>query len=163
KWAIAKQVQRQLEQLDRSRREISAGLALAEAVQEAAVDGVLVVDADGRITTANRKLFEMWKIPEAVRDAGSDDALRGCMLDQLVAADEVMARVDHLYAHPDEIGADELRLKDGRVIESWTGPVRSIAGGYHGRLWCFRDVTERRKLELAQAVATERMASLGRL
>jgi signal transduction histidine kinase len=163
KWAIARQAQRQLEQLDRSRAELTAGLALAEAVQEAALDGVLVVGADRRVTTANRKFVEMWRVPPAVRAAGSERALLGCLLDQLAAPDDFIARVDHLHAHPDETSADELRLKDGRLFERWTGPVRSADGRHHGRLWCFRDVTERRKQELAQAVATQRMASLGRL
>jgi len=163
KWALARQARRQLEQLERSRGELAASLALAEAVQEATLDGILVIGADRRVTTVNRKLLEMWRIPPAVRDAGRDDALLGCLLDQVVAPDELRARVEHLRAHPDEIGAGELRLADGRVLEHWTGPVRSAEGGLHGRLWCFRDVTERRQLELAQAVATERMASLGRL
>jgi nitrogen-specific signal transduction histidine kinase/ActR/RegA family two-component response regulator len=54
-------------------------------------------------------------------------------------------------------------LKSGRVFSRWTGPVRGPTGTEYGRLWCFRDVTERHKIEADRAILTDRMASMGRL
>ena len=52
-----------------------------------------------------------------------------------------------LYADPDESAHDEVILKDGRVIDRFTSPFRSADGEYLGRIWFFRDVSERRKAE----------------
>jgi len=69
------------------------------------------------------------------------------VLDQMADPEIVLARVDHLYAHPEEVSTDEVRLKDGRIMERWSGPVRLASGELDGRLWLFRDVTERRRAE----------------
>ena len=55
-----------------------------------------------------------------------------------------IARIKHLYEHPDEKAHDELRLKDGRVIDRHTAPLRDAKQKYLGRIWYFRDITERK-------------------
>jgi signal transduction histidine kinase len=162
KWQLARQARTHLAELAQSRADLAASLALARAVQEATVDGLLVVGPDRKIATANGRFLEMWNMTAdavAVHDA---TYLFRSVLDQIVEPEAVLARINHLYDHPDETANDELRLKDGRIIERWTGPVRSD-GREYGRLWWFRDVTERRRFELDRAVVTERMAAMGRL
>jgi signal transduction histidine kinase len=163
KWQLAHQARTRMAELVQSRAELAASLALARAVQEATLDGLLVVGPDRKVSTANRRFLEMWKLPPEVLATSEGGGLLAAVLDQLVAPEEVVARVAHLNDHPDETGSDELRLKDGRIFERWTGPVRSATGEPGGRLWWFRDVTERRRFELDRAVVTERLAAMGRL
>jgi len=163
KWRVARQSRVRMAELAQSRAELAASLALARAVQEATADGLLVVGPDRTIVTANRRFLDMWGIPvEATATHDAAQLLRS-VLHRIIDPGAVMARVEHFYAHPDETGSDELRLTDGRVFERWTGPVRSVAGDDHGRLWRFRDVTERRRFEHERQVVTERMAAMGRL
>jgi signal transduction histidine kinase/ActR/RegA family two-component response regulator len=150
-------------ELVQSRADVAAGLALARAVHEATAEGLLVVGNDRRVSMANRRFREMWSISPEMLAAGDDVRMLGSVLDQLSDPEAMVERVTYFYSHPDESGSDELLLKDGRIFERFTAPVRSDAGQPHGRLWWFRDVTERRKLELDRAVATERLASMGRL
>jgi signal transduction histidine kinase/DNA-binding NarL/FixJ family response regulator len=140
-----------------------AELAVAAAVYEATADGLLIIGPDRRVHTASRRFLEMWNVPPETVKTHSAAAMLRMVVDQLIDPDTVVARIAHLDAHPEEIGVDEVRLKDGRVMERWTGPVRSPAGAILGRLWVFRDVTERRRFELDRAVVTERMAAMGRL
>lgn len=65
-----------------------------------------------------------------------------------------MPRVRYLYQHPAETSFDEIRLKDGRVFDRYGTPIRSREGLDYGRVWYFRDVTERRRTE-EQLKATE--------
>jgi signal transduction histidine kinase/CheY-like chemotaxis protein len=85
------------------------------------------------------------------------------VIEQLTDPEAFRARVDHLHEHPLEISHDELLLRDGRIFERFTGPVLSAQGVYHGRIWTFRDTTERRRIEIERLVLAERMASMGRL
>ncbi|MFO0722556.1 MAG: response regulator [Myxococcota bacterium] len=155
KWRLAREGQLQRQGLSRS-------LALAESIQNAVLDAILVVDEHRRVVSYNQKFCQLWNIPADLAARGDDNELIGHVLSNLVDADEFVERVGYLYEHPLESCQEEVRLKDGRVFDRWTGPVRG-ASGYHGRIWCFRDITGQRKMERDRIILSERMASIGRL
>jgi PAS domain S-box-containing protein len=59
----------------------------------------------------------------------------------------MMEKVKYLYDHPDAISRDELELVDGRFLDRYSAPVRGADGKYYGRIWVFRDITERKRGE----------------
>ncbi len=48
---------------------------------------------------------------------------------------------------PDEISRDELALIDGRFFDRYSAPVRGKDGKHYGRIWAYRDITERKRAE----------------
>ena len=56
-------------------------------------------------------------------------------------------RVAYLYSHPGEISRDEIELKDGTIFDRYSSPVVGKDGTYYGRIWAFRDITQRKKME----------------
>jgi signal transduction histidine kinase/DNA-binding NtrC family response regulator len=144
--------------------ELARSLALAHEIQEAVADGILVVDENGKVVSVNRKFGEIWRVPDDRIATGDDHhALLDYAVSQLVEPEAFLARVRYLYTHPTESGIEDIRLSDGRTFERWTGPVRGADDTILGRLWCFRDVSERRRLDAEHALITERMASMGRI
>src|SRR6516225_10444689 len=121
-------------------------LSLIEATLESTTDGILVVDLEGRIRGYNGKFVQLWGIPDEVLAKREDDRAVAYVLDQLRNPEEFIARVRHLYAHREETSFDTLEFKDGRVYERYSQP-QTIAGVVQGRVWSFRDVTERLRLE----------------
>src|ERR1051325_5188905 len=162
KWALARQARARVAELAQSRAELAASLGIARSVHEATADGLLVVDRDRKVVTSSRSFREMWTFPH-MSDGMDASALLRSKRDLMADPAAVVARIEHLYAHPEETGTDEVRLTDGRIMERWSGPVRLPSGEIDGRIWLFRDVTERRRFELDRAVVTERMAAMGRL
>ena len=123
--------------------------ALLEAQSEASVEGILVVSGEKRILSFNKCFVEMWDIPEEVLETRSDETALRSVEDKLASPREFLARVAYLYEHPNEESREDIRLRDGRTFERYSAPVKSEDGAYYGRVWFFRDVTERRRAEEA--------------
>jgi diguanylate cyclase (GGDEF)-like protein/PAS domain S-box-containing protein len=135
--------------------------AILQAQQEATLDGILVVDREGKVLSYNRRFLEIWGIPEEAAASGNDNQLLKYASDLVVDWDSFIALVNHLYTHPQEVRrADPVSLKDGRVLSRATVPVMAEEG-YVGRAWYFRDVTEIGRNEAMQN-ALFRIAQLSR-
>lgn len=167
----------------RAEEELRFRTTLLEAQSEASIEGILVVSADGRMISFNRRFVEMWEIPERVIRSRSDEEALQSVLDKVVDSRGFMDRVRAIYARPEATSRDEILLRDGRVFERYSAPVRSAAGVYYGRVWFFRDVTGRKRTEeelrraadetrrayedlkraQAQLIRSEKLASIGML
>ncbi|MBN1343460.1 MAG: PAS domain S-box protein [Phycisphaerae bacterium] len=134
---------------------------------ESTADGILVVDRQGRVTHANARFAEMWRIPQELIDAGYDAELIRAVLDQLEDPEAFASTIQRLYATSEQ-GFDTLVFKDGRIFERLSSPL--IRDGQTvGRVWSFRDVTEQRRaerrlresnLEIVEALEREKRASM---
>src|SRR5690606_4735075 len=130
--------------------------SLLRAIQEASPDGILVVDERGAIVSYNRRFIETWQIPASCIHAHSgedgsipEDRLMHAALEQLKYPEAFIQRVQELYANPHERDYCELDLKDGRVLERHSVGLHNDSGQYVGRVWFFRDISERKRDEAA--------------
>ncbi|MFA9516041.1 PAS domain S-box protein [Halopenitus sp. H-Gu1] len=122
--------------------------SLLEAQMETTIDGLLVVDEDRTVASYNHRFVEMWEIPDEVVETNSDETLLDWIADHKLADPEAfLDLVEDLYEHPDETSRDEVRLTDGRVFDRYSAPVIGDDGTNYGRLWVFRDITERKERE----------------
>lgn len=136
--------------------------SLLEAQTEAAQDGILVLSLEGSIISHNRRFARLWGVPEDILRAGSERETMGFILGRLAHPKDFLARCRYLSDHPDDISSEEITLADGRVFDHYSAPVKAPGKKFYGRVWFFRDVTSRKRLE-SQLRQGQKMEAIGRL
>lgn len=143
--------------------ELEFRTSVLEAQQEASIDGLLLVSSGGRIVSYNRRFAELWDFPAELVESGDDEAALAEAMEKVEDPEAFIERVQYLYAHPDETSREEVRLKNGRILDRYGAAVRSPDGTYYGWLWSFRDVTERRRDEESLRLLSEAGQALAEL
>ena len=128
--------------------ELKQSLSLLRASLESTVDGLLIVDREGRVTNCNQKFLKMWNIPEHLAKSRDDSMLLNYVLGQLIEPQQFLEKVEQLYVGPMAHSMDILELKDGRTFERHSQP-QLLGDEPIGRVWSFRDITERKLAENA--------------
>ena len=121
-------------------------LALIRAMLEAAADGMLATDEQGQITSWNTKFVAMWGPPQelvALRDVQKVVAF---IAQQLKDSEHYLARIAEIEASKEK-SFDLLELIDERLIERYSDVI-SVEERAVGRLWSFRDVSQRHESDL---------------
>ncbi|MBI4684344.1 MAG: PAS domain-containing protein [Nitrospirae bacterium] len=121
--------------------------AILQGQSETSIDGILVVNSEGKVISCNNRMRQMWNVPQELWNTGNDEALLNYAITQLKNPDEFLNKVKHLYAHREKKSRDEIELKDGKCFDRYSSPLVDSRGKYHGRVWYFRDITERKKTE----------------
>ncbi len=134
-------------------------VSLLHSTLESTADGILVVDTNGRLARYNQRFMEMWDIPKHLVNGNQDAVILSHVLELLDDPQIFLARVRELYASPEEDSFDILKFKDGRTFERYSHPQR-CEGKVIGRVWSFRDVTERHQSLEELRKSEERYRSL---
>lgn len=135
----------------RAEEELRRSNALLLGTLNSTADGILVVDDKGKIASYNRKFLELWQIPEEVAASGDDDLALSNAVGYLKEPEVFMKKVRELYNEKEVESFDVLEFKDGRVFERYSIPLR-VNDKSVGRVWNFRDVTARKRMEEEQQI-----------
>ncbi len=144
----------------RMEEELQRKTEFLEAQTEASLDGLLVVDENGQRVLTNKRLLELWQVPQAIAADKNDAALLEFAVSRVKNPREFLDKVNYLYAHKSETSKDEIEFKDGLVFERYSSPVIDKNGRYFGRIWTFRDITERKEAERKILEYTRRLGYL---
>jgi PAS domain S-box-containing protein len=120
-------------------------LALIRATLEATADGILAIE-EGRITNWNTKFIAMWGMPLELIALRDVQKVRAFIAQQLKDSERYLARIAEIEASKEK-SFDLLELADERLIERYSDVI-SVEESVVGRVWNFRDVTQRHESDL---------------
>jgi len=126
---------------DRAERARELLLAERQATLECTDDGILVTDLVGRVRSFNHRFSQMWSMPLALLQQ-TEAAVSTWMARSVVDVPGYQQRLLALEQAALIVATDRLHLQSGQVFDRVTRPLL-VGGRLQGRVWCFRDQTER--------------------
>lgn len=134
--------------------------AILEAHNQASVDGILLVDAKGKIISYNQRFIDIWNMPQDILDRKDDEVALTFGKSQLIYPQKFIEKVKYMYEHPTHTSIDELEFSDGKIVERNGYPVIGEDGTYYAWSWTFKDVTRQRQIEKEIKESEERFRTL---
>jgi PAS domain S-box-containing protein len=132
--------------LETRTEELAHSLSMMSATLESTTDGILVTDESGQVTGFNQKFVEMWQIPQEILQSREHQKVMDVNSQKFRDPEQFRARIDGIYATSPPQSFDLLETIDGRVFERYS-QIQRIDQRNVGRVWSFRDITERKRAE----------------
>ena len=150
KWCLLQESRAHQESLERRIRErtssLQHSLSLIQSTFESSAEGILVTGQSGSIVNFNNKIMEMWNIPSTILTEKDGNSLLQYITAQLRKPDAFAEQVRNFQAAKETVFMDTLKLKNGKVYEYYSQPHK-LNEETVGRVWSFRDITQRFLLE----------------
>ncbi|KTD15178.1 EAL domain-containing protein [Legionella hackeliae] len=150
KWLLAKEAKKYTESLqkivDERTESLQQSLSLLRATIESSTDGILVVDLKGNLIDCNKQFIKIWGIPKTLIKQKNENLLFEYMINKLRKPEELSVQINRLHQHIDDTSLQVVKFKEEKIVECYSQPHR-ISKVTVGRVWSFRDITERAFLE----------------
>lgn len=145
----------------RNERDLESLAAQLRSSFESIHDGIIIVDHDNKIVTANQMARAFFDVS---LDMGFPCSEFEAKLATQLPSDDFIStwrrlNRDHSATTECEI---EISLPTNRLLEVFTSPVKDTDGNAVARVWAFHDVTEKRRLQ-DSLLHSQKQEAIGRL
>lgn len=137
---------RDLTERKQTEEKLKQSFSLLQATLDSTINGILVVDLNGKIASYNKRFKELFNHSNEVLESKRDEAAINSVLSLIKDPERFVSKIKYLYNNPEIESNDRIELNDGRVMERYSGP-QLLDGKPIGRIWSFTDITEKVKAE----------------
>lgn len=123
--------------------------ALLESQVEASLDGIFVADKLGQTVLINKRLINMWNVPQNIIESRDAGLFLNYAVDMAKNPAQMLDKIKYFNLNPRQTGRDEIEYKDGTMLDMYSSPIIDASGRHLGRIWTFRDITDRKRAEIA--------------
>jgi PAS domain-containing protein len=134
-------------ELHKSEGLLSWKTALLEAQMNATVDATIVIGEVRKRLSINQRLIDLFNVPGHVIEDEDSIGLLHYIAGMSSQPQEFIEKSVYFTDHPNEASTFEMGLNGGVTLECYSAPVVGDDGEYYGRIWTFRDITDRRRMD----------------
>lgn len=147
KWELFIEKQQYTETLEKKVEERTSSLrellSINQGTLESSADGILVLNNENTIVNYNKKLLNMFNIPQEIVEQNDGDDIIKYISQQ---ADDFSKIIEDTTLGSSIVNISQIHLNDEQIYECYTQPY-TVDKTIAGRVWSFRDITERKELE----------------
>lgn len=141
--AVNEQLQEEVRERRKAEDAIRQSEALLRVTLDSTADGIIVVDNKERVLTVNDRFVDMWAIPGKLVEKKSNLLIVEFMKSRLKEPDLFIAK-EKALRRSDTVSVEDIEFQDGRVFEWFSCPF-IMEGEHIGRIWNFRDISDRKR------------------
>jgi PAS domain S-box-containing protein len=134
------------EALERKTEELALSLSMMQATLDSTTDAIVVTDLRGNVRDFNEKYAQMMGVTREQLKAADVNELRLKFSQRFKDPEEFVSQVMEIYRTKPAETFDVLEWKDGTILERYS-QIQLLDQKPVGRVWSFRDVTERKRAE----------------
>lgn len=134
------------EALERKTAELALSLSMTQATLDSTTDAIVVTDLNGNVRDFNEKYAKMMGVTREELKAADVHRLRLQFSQRFKDPEGFVAQVMEIYRTKPAETFDVLEWKDGTILERYS-QIQLLDQKPVGRVWSFRDVTERKRVE----------------
>ena len=134
------------EALEHRTEELALSLSMMQATLDSTTDAIVVTDLNGNVRNFNEKYADMMGVTREQLKKADVNKLRMKFSQRFKDPDGFMSRVMEIYRTTPAETFEVLEWKDGTILERYS-QIQLLNERPVGRVWSFRDVTERKRAE----------------
>jgi len=144
--ASARELLQAKEALERNAKELALSLSMMQATLDSTTDAIVVTDLHGNVRNFNQKYCEIMGVTREQLKKADIDKLRLKFSQRFKDPEGFVVRVMEIYRRAPAETFEVMEWKDGTILERYS-KVQLLDRRPVGRVWSFRDVTERKRAE----------------
>ncbi len=120
---------------------------MMQTTQDNSPDGVIAVDSNGELVLINKRMIEMFQIPESIVEERNYLKIRGYIAKNF-SNNKKLANLNQYVKNKElKITQDTFITNDSRILERYITPMQGPDGKYYGAAIFLKDITEQKKFE----------------
>jgi PAS domain S-box-containing protein len=146
RYASERELIRAKEALELKTAELALSLSMMQATLDSTTDAIIVTDMNGNVRNFNEKYAELMGVTRAQLIKADVTKLRLKFSQRFKDPEGFVSRVMEIYRTAPKETFEVLEGKDGTILERYS-QIQFLDGKPVGRVWSFRNVTERKHAE----------------
>jgi len=128
-------------------QELNKSLSVIASTLESTADGIVVIDKKGTIELYNQKFLAIWDISERFINKKNKKTIFRCLMKKLNNKRKFIQQIKELRKHPNFEKHGEISFSTKEKTIEWYSKPHQNKNRYLGRVWGFREITLRKKME----------------
>jgi diguanylate cyclase (GGDEF)-like protein len=150
KWILAKNSKSYTDSLkitvDKQTENLQKSLSLLRATLDSSIEGIFVTDLKNKLVDYNIRLSNLLEIPKNILEQKNENILQKFIISKLEDSAPYLMQLKAVYMNSDIKSRQVIHFKNGMIFECTSQPYRLNVNTL-GRVWSFRDITEREVME----------------